>query len=66
MYPNVEAERARKKITLEKLSEHLGITLNTLSLKLLGKSPLLFKEAVLIKECLDVDIPLEILFEEAE
>lgn len=64
MYPNVEAELARARMTKKKLSEKLGITPSTLSLKLLGKSDLSFQEAIEIKKLLKVNIPIEELFEE--
>lgn len=66
MYPNFEAEKARKKLTLKPFAEAIGCTESTLSLKLNGKYPLLFKEAVIIKGVLGVDMPLDELFEEGE
>ena len=65
MYPNVKAEIARKGITLEVIAKALGITLTTLSLKMNGKYQFTLKEAKKIKNVLGVDIPLEVLFEEA-
>lgn len=50
MFPNLEAEMARKKITQAKLAERLGITPTTLSFKLNGKSSLSLKECVEIKK----------------
>ena len=38
MYPNLEAEIARAGTTRKSLSEKLGVTPTTLSLKLSGKS----------------------------
>ena len=64
MYPNFNAERARKGITLEAIADALGVTLATVSLKLNGKSPITLAEAVQFKRVLGVDIPLEILFSE--
>lgn len=46
MFPNLEAEMARSKLTQAKLSEVLGITQTTLSFKLNGKSTLSLKECV--------------------
>ena len=65
MYPNCKAELARQDITLEKLAKVLGLALTTVSLKLNGKYQLTLREAKAIKKFLNVDIPLEILFEEA-
>lgn len=64
MYPNLKAELARRDITLAKLAEELGITVPTLSLKLNGKYPLTWDEAVKIKRFIGVDIPIETLFSE--
>ena len=68
MYPNVEGEKARKKITLAMIANdpRIHCTVSTLSLKLTGKAPLSFKEAVAIKDILNSDLPLEELFKEAE
>ncbi|NSG75587.1 XRE family transcriptional regulator [Anaerostipes hadrus] len=67
MYPNVEAEKARTKTTLAIMASdpRINCTVSTLSLKLNGKAPLTFKEAVTIKNILKSDLPLEELFEEA-
>ena len=76
MYPNVEAERTRAGLTLEPIAEELGITVSTLSQKLNGKYPITFCEAIKIKEIIvrektkkgisiNIDMPLEVLFEEA-
>lgn len=64
MYPNFNAERARKGITLEAIADALGVTVGTVSLKLSGKYPITFAEAVKLKRIIGVDIPLEILFSE--
>lgn len=66
MYPNLRAELSRKKITLEKLGKALGLAISTVSQKLNGKYPITLDEAKKIKSLLDVDIPIETLFEEAE
>ena len=76
MYPNVEAERIRAGLTLEPIAEALGVTVSTLSLKLNGKYPITFNEAKKIKDIIaeakkakgitiNIDLPLEVLFEEA-
>ena len=68
MYPNVEAEKAKKKVTLEKMAhdERINCTVSTMSQKLNGKAPLSFKEALAIKDILNSDMPLEELFKEGE
>ena len=62
MYPNIKAEMARRNITLAKLAEYLGVTISTLSLKINGKAPLTWDEAVKIKEYIGANIPMEQLF----
>lgn len=64
MFPNLEAERARRNITLADLGEALGVTVGTISLKLNGKYPITFDEAVKIKARIGCDVPLEVLFSE--
>lgn len=64
MYPNLEAERARRNVTLAKLAEALDLTVPTVSLKLNGKYPITMDEARKIKECIGTDLPLEELFSE--
>lgn len=62
MFPNLEAEMAREKITQAKLAEILGITPTTLSFKLNGKSTLSLKECVEIKKKAFPDKSLDYLF----
>ena len=66
MYPNLEAEMARSKITQAKLAEMLGITPTTLSFKLNGKSTLSLKECVQIKKNAFPDKSLDYLFQTDE
>ena len=70
MYPNLNAELARKNLTLEKIVAELNargisMTIATLSQKKNGKFQFSLKEAKAIKEITGTDIPLEELFEEA-
>ena len=62
MFPNLEAEMARKKISQAKLAEILGITPTTLSFKLNGKSSLSLKECASIKREVFPDKTLDYLF----
>ena len=66
MYPNLEAEMARSKITQAKLAEIVGITPTTLSFKLNGKSTLSLKECVQIKKNAFPDKSLDYLFQTDE
>ena len=62
MYPNLEAEMARKKMTRIELAEMLGITPTTLGNKLNGKTTLSLPECLSIKKILNISIPVEELF----
>jgi transcriptional regulator with XRE-family HTH domain len=62
MYPNFNAERARKGITLETIAEKMGKTIGTISLKLSGQSIITVDEAKQLKEILGTKLPLETLF----
>lgn len=66
MFPNLEAEMARSKITQAKLAEMLGVTPTTLSFKLSGKSTLSLKECVKIKKNAFPDKTLDYLFQTFE
>lgn len=70
MYSNLRAEIARKNLTLEKMVEKLkergfNISVSMLSQKLNGKYEIYLKEAKALKEIVETDLPLDILFEEA-
>ena len=67
MYPEVRAEMARKNITLASIAKdpRIDCTVSTLSQKFKGKYPILFREAVAVKDILNSDLPLEELFKEA-
>lgn len=62
MYPEVRAELARRKISLDTIANGLECTVSTASLKLNGKSPITLKEAIKIKSIIKSDLPLEELF----
>lgn len=66
VFPNLEAEMARSKITQAKLAKILGITPTTLSFKLNGKSTLSLKECVEIKKKAFPDKSLDYLFQTDE
>lgn len=68
MFPNLKAEMARENITVRKLHEMLNengvkISLSQLSVKLSGKYDLTLPEAEAIRTVLNVNIPLNVLFE---
>jgi hypothetical protein len=62
MYKNVNAELARRGWSRKELANKTGIRYMTLVAKLSGKSPLLFDEAVRIKNALDIQDSLDDLF----
>lgn len=66
MFPNVKAEMARNNVTLAVIANdpRVDCTISTLSLKLNSKAPLLFREAVAIKDIVKSDLTLEELFAE--
>ena len=63
MYANVKAEMARKNMTAIELSKKTGIRYQSLANKINGKAPVSLDEAKTIKTALEVDIPLDDLFE---
>ena len=71
MYPNWNAECARKHLTLSQIADELekrGVkrTTSTLSLKFIGKAPITLKEAKLLKEIIGTELSLDVLFKEAD
>jgi len=63
-FPNLNAEIARKGLTIEMLSVISGISYSSLSAKLAGRRKMSYEEALKIKNALGVDVPLETLFAE--
>lgn len=63
MFPNLNAEMARKKMTRGALAEKLNIAPTTLSLKLNGKALITLTECKEIKKALGTDCSIEYLFE---
>lgn len=62
MFPNLDAELARKRITRAVLAEKIHKTPTTLSLKLNGKAPITLSECVEIKEAIGTDCSIDYLF----
>ena len=62
MYPNLNAEIARRGITRKAMAKKLGVSPSTLSIKLSGKGFVTLKEALAIKQILNVSVPMETLF----
>ena len=69
MYPNFNAEYARRGFTLERLSEEMEKrdcrrTVATLSQKLNGKYIITLNEAKILRDIVAPEVPLDVLFAE--
>lgn len=64
--PSLKAEMARKNVLNRDIAALLGVRLATVTDKMSGRTDFTMSEAVKIKAFLNVDIPLEELFERAE
>lgn len=62
MYLNLEAEIVRSNIPKENIAKAIGKTYNTLTLKLNGKYPFTYDEALKIQETFFPNIELKVLF----
>ncbi|NEZ46529.1 hypothetical protein FDF74_04775 [Clostridium niameyense] len=62
MYSNLEAEIVRKKIKKPLIAEAIGRTYNTLNLKIAGKYPFTYDEAIKIQEEFFPECELKELF----
>lgn len=66
MFPNLDAEMARRKITRQSLADKIHKTPTTLSLKLNGKAPITLAECVEIKNAIDESLSVDYLFKTEE
>lgn len=62
MFPNLDAEMARRRMTRAVLAEKIHKTPTTLSLKLNGKAPISLAECVEIKAALGAEESIDYLF----
>ncbi len=62
MFPNLDAEMARKKMKRGVLAKKLNKTPTTMSLKLNGKAPITLAECIEIKKALETDLSIDYLF----
>ena len=62
MYPNLEAELKRRRLRRIDIASNLGIAMSTVSEKMQGRSEFTLGMASKIKNILNVDMPLEVLF----
>lgn len=65
MYPNLKAEMARVGINMIILAERIDMPYSTLVQKMSGRSEFTVGEAFSIRKALGVDVPIEVLFEQA-
>ena len=63
MFPNLDAEMARHRITQGTLATVIDVTPGTMSLKLKGKAPITLDEATKIRDTINKELSLEYLFE---
>lgn len=66
MYPNLNAEIARRNVTKSAIANMLDISYSTMAYKLRGATDFTLNEAIKIKKFLGVEMPIEELFEEAK
>lgn len=62
MFDNIEQLIFNKKLKKREIAEKMGIRYNTLLLKLKGEYPFTLDEALKLKEILETDMEIEILF----
>lgn len=62
MYNNLEAEITRKKIKKTLIAKEIGKTYNTLNLKISGKYPFTYDEALVIQETFFPECEIKSLF----
>lgn len=66
MYPNLNAEMARRNMTALTLAQRTGIPYSTLTPKLAGKAPVKLSEAKEIKRALNTEMSIDELFSVSE
>lgn len=66
MYNNLEAEIARKKIKKPDIAKAIGKSYNTLNLKLAGKYPFTYDEALKIHDEFFSECDFKVLFQKSE
>lgn len=62
MYPNLRAELARRNMTIQELADKAGINRSTMYQKMSGEFDFFYKECLKIKNALQTEIPIEVLF----
>ena len=62
MYPNLEAEFARRNLRRKDIAKIINCNPTTLSFKMSGRRAFTLPEAVKLKTALKIDTPIEFLF----
>ena len=62
MFPNLDAEMARYRVSQGTPATAIGVKPYTMSLKLKGKAPITLSEAVKIRDTINKELSLEYLF----
>ncbi len=62
MYPNLNAELARRAISRKVLADRIKMPYSTLMDKLKGRSQFTLDEAILIRRCIDSSVSIDELF----
>lgn len=62
MYPNLNAELARRGWSRKDLAKATGLKYQTLNDKINGKRPFTFTEAVMVRKALATELDLEQIF----
>lgn len=62
MFPNLDAEMARHRVSQLTLAAAIGVTPSTMSLKLKGKAPITLAESFKIRDVIDKNLKIEYLF----
>lgn len=65
MYKRIEAQIILSGVSRKELAQALGMSYNTLNLKLSGKRDFSLDEAIKVKRLLNAKEPVEMLFESA-
>lgn len=66
MFNNLEAEIVRKRIKKQEIAKEIGRTYNTLNLKISGKYPFTYDEALIIQEKFFPECDLKELFKKED
>lgn len=66
VYPVLQSIMKEKNVSVRSVAVKMGMCLNTLLKKLYGKTEIKLWEAIAIRKALEIDMPLENLFEKGK